>query len=65
MSILVTGGCGLIGSMLTRMLVEKGEEVSVLDNCLRPERFSGIADRVRVFEADLGNFAKMLNTPSP
>jgi hypothetical protein len=47
------------------MLVEKGEEVSVLDNCLRPERFSGIADRVRVFEADLGNFAKMLNTPSP
>lgn len=61
MSILVTGGFGLIGSTLTRMLVEKREEVCVLDHCLRPERFSGIADRVQVFQADLGNFAKVLD----
>ena len=60
MSILITGGCGLIGSTLPRMLVERGEEVSVLDVNVIPDRFSGIADRVKIIRADLGNFAKVL-----
>ena len=60
MSVLVTGGCGLIGSRLTRMLVEKGEKVHVLDIHLRPQCFSGISDRIEFVRADVGNFAKVL-----
>jgi threonine 3-dehydrogenase len=60
MSILVTGGFGLIGSARTRMLVERGERVFVLDNSVLPFRFSGIGDRLKIFRVDLGNFAKVL-----
>jgi nucleoside-diphosphate-sugar epimerase len=60
MAVLVTGGCGLIGSMLTRMLVEKGEKVYVMDIHLRPEKFSGIAGSLTLWQGDLGNFAKVL-----
>jgi len=60
MSILITGGYGFIGSRLARMLVEKGQEVWVLDNFPRPHRFLGIEDRVKGIQADLGNFAKVL-----
>ena len=34
MKILVTGGCGFIGTHLVNELVEKGYEVVVLDNLL-------------------------------
>ena len=30
--ILVTGGCGMIGSNLVKRLVREGHEVSVIDN---------------------------------
>ena len=60
MSILVTGGCGLIGSILTRMLAEKGNKVWVLDRAKIIQRFSGIEDRVTFLETDLGNFSKVL-----
>ncbi len=60
MSILVTGGCGLIGSALARMLAERGEEVFVLDNKVFPDRFSGIGSRLKIIRADLSNFAKVL-----
>jgi threonine 3-dehydrogenase len=60
MSILVTGGYGLIGSALTRMLVERGEKVSVLDQHVLPGRFSGLAEKVKTYQADLGNFSKVL-----
>ena len=60
MSILITGGYGFIGSMLARMLVEKGEKVWLLDNFPRPQRLLGIEDRLKVFETDLGNFARVL-----
>ena len=60
MSVLVTGGCGLIGAQLTRLLAEKGEQVHVLDINLRPHCFSGINDRMNFVQADLANFAKVL-----
>jgi nucleoside-diphosphate-sugar epimerase len=60
MAVLVTGGCGLVGSMLTRMLAEKGEKAYALDINLRPQRFSGITGPLTVFQGDVGNFAKVL-----
>jgi nucleoside-diphosphate-sugar epimerase len=60
MAVLVTGGCGLIGSMLVRMLAEKGEKVYVMDIQPRAERFSGIAGSLTVFPGDVGNFSKVL-----
>jgi nucleoside-diphosphate-sugar epimerase len=60
MSILITGGFGLIGSALTRTLAENGQEVWALDKWTGSQRFSGIEDRVKIIEADLGNFAKIL-----
>ncbi|MCX5913247.1 MAG: NAD-dependent epimerase/dehydratase family protein, partial [Deltaproteobacteria bacterium] len=60
MPVLVTGGCGLIGSMLTRMLAEKDEKVYAMDINLRPERFSGVTGSLTVFKGDVGNFAKVL-----
>lgn len=60
MTILVTGGCGLVGSMLTRVLVEKGEDVWIFDKRIAAQRFSGIEGRVKTIEADLGNLPKVL-----
>ena len=34
MAILVCGGAGYIGSHVTRALIDSGEDVIVLDNCL-------------------------------
>ena len=61
MSVLVTGGFGMIGSTVTRMLVERGEKVWVMDIHVRPARFSGIAEKVTVLPGDVGNFAKVLD----
>jgi threonine 3-dehydrogenase len=60
MSVLVTGGYGLIGSQLTRMLLEKGEKVAILDKWTPPQRFGGLAERIKTIQGDLGNFPKVL-----
>jgi nucleoside-diphosphate-sugar epimerase len=60
-AVLVTGGSGLIGSTLIRMLVEQGEECFVFDRVITPERFSGIEDHVRFIRGELGNFSSVLD----
>ena len=60
MSVLVTGGCGLIGSMLARILVEKGEEVWVFDKLSGSPRLSGIEGQVKILQGDLGNLPQVL-----
>ena len=62
MAILVTGGSGLVGAILTRFLAEKGEQVWVFDKWKGTQRFLGIEDRVRITQGDLGNFSKVLET---
>jgi len=52
MKILVTGGCGFIGSHLTDRLIEKGHEVSVLDN-LSTGRIENLNGRARFHNADI------------
>jgi len=53
--ILVTGGGGFIGSNLSRALVERGDDVVVLDNFAtgRRENLRGIEGRFALVEADV------------
>lgn len=60
MSVLITGGYGLIGSELARILMESGENVWLLDKWIAPHRFSGMKNKGAPLPADLGNFAKVL-----
>jgi threonine 3-dehydrogenase len=60
MSILITGGYGLIGSELARALIENGENVWLLDKWVAPQRFLGIERKGTAVQADLGNFSKVL-----
>ena len=55
MSIIVTGGAGFIGSMLCKLLVERGDEVVVIDNLKngRRELIDGLGSRARLLEIDI------------
>ncbi len=48
MAVLVTGGTGMIGSNIARLLAEQGRKVVVYDVSERPGQFEGVADRVKV-----------------
>ena len=60
MAVLITGGYGLIGSTLARMLVAKGEKVWVFDKFTPPQRFQGIADAIQTIPGDLANPSKVM-----
>jgi len=60
MSVLITGGCGLIGSTLAKMFVERGEQVWVFDRQISTSRLSGIEESVKTLRGDLGNFSHVL-----
>jgi UDP-glucose 4-epimerase len=55
MAIVVTGGAGFIGSMLCKLLVERGEEVLVLDNLRngRRELIDALGPRTRLLTVDI------------
>jgi UDP-glucose 4-epimerase len=52
MKLLVTGGAGYIGSIVSRQLLQRGHEVAVLDNLERGHR-EAVAPEARFVEADL------------
>ena len=52
MKILVTGGAGFIGSNLVDALIEKGHEVSVVDN-LATGRRENVNEKAKFFEVDI------------
>ena len=61
MSVLITGGSGLIGSTLARMLADRGEKVWVFDQAIAPGRLSGIEDKVRTIQGKLESFSHVLD----
>jgi len=63
MKILVTGGAGFIGFHVARALVERGDEVVIVDNFsdyyeveLKKARLEQIKDRVKFYQIDLADF---------
>lgn len=56
-SYLVTGGAGFIGSNIIEALVEKGEEVKVIDNFVsgKRENLSPFLDKIELIEGDIRN----------
>ena len=55
--ILVTGGAGFIGSHLVKQLVNKGNEVVVLDNLLRGNKIDkDISSKIKFVKGDVRNF---------
>ena len=60
MNVLLTGATGFIGSHLTRLLVDRGEEVSVI---VKPSssrwRIADVEKRVHVIESDIGDRARV------
>ena len=67
MRVLVTGGAGFIGSHLCEALLQRGREVTLLDNFdsyYEPQRkwdnISGFVNRVRLVEGDIRDFSLLM-----
>jgi threonine 3-dehydrogenase len=60
MAVLITGGYGLIGSTLARILIENGEKVWVFDKFTPSQRFGGSIESIQTVQGDLSNFPKVI-----
>ena len=58
MSVLVTGGAGFIGSNLVRALLDRGEQVRILDNFSTGRRSNvhDIRNQIEIIEGDIRSF---------
>ena len=61
---LVTGGAGFIGSNLARALVERGDDVRVLDNFSTGNRVNLDGVGVEVVEGELRSYERVHNAVS-
>lgn len=58
MRVLVTGGAGYIGSVMTKVLIEAGHDVTVFDNLSRGHR-AAVSAPARLVVGDLGDIAAL------
>ncbi len=58
MRVLVTGGAGYIGSVMTKVLIEAGHDVTVFDNLSRGHR-AAVSAPARLVVGDLGDTATL------
>ncbi|GID25238.1 UDP-glucose 4-epimerase GalE [Paractinoplanes brasiliensis] len=63
MKLLVTGGAGYVGSVTSRLLLDAGHEVTVLDNLVTGFR-SAVAPEATFVEADIADAAQVLTPGS-
>ena len=61
MKVLITGGIGYIGAELARLLVNRGEEVTLFDIAVNEYRIEDIKNKVKIIRGDLGNCSEVLN----
>jgi threonine 3-dehydrogenase len=61
MAVLITGGAGFVGREVARMLLDRGEEVTVFSRSPTPTRLGDLADRVTAISGDVGNFSHVLD----
>ena len=58
---LITGGSGLMGVEVVRLLLEKGEKPVVFSRNPATPKLADVADHVEGIAGDLGNFSQVLN----
>ena len=63
MKYLVTGGAGFIGSHITRTLLERGDQVRILDNFSSGKRENLTGLDVELIEGDLRDASKVAEAP--
>lgn len=61
MDYVVTGGAGFIGSNLTKLLLQQGHKVDVIDNLSTGNRsnLSGIEDKIKFHNIDIRNDSEL------
>ncbi len=58
---MITGGAGMVGRQLARLLLDHGEQVDILDVMPAAKLSPDIRDRVTLVRADLTNWAEVMN----
>ena len=61
MRIVVTGGAGFVGLQVSRMLVDRGHEVTVFSRTPSEKRLGDLNGRVSAVAGDVGNFSHVLD----
>jgi nucleoside-diphosphate-sugar epimerase len=61
MAVLITGGTGYIGAELARLLVNRGQEVTLFDIAINNYRIDDIKSQVKIVRGDVGISSEVFN----